>query len=88
MRVLLEYIIFQSTFDYKTNRFYVVVRVHCNRSQKMPLHSFCSFHAMTSSLIYYSTHAQQNKRCKFKSNLARDKEFFIVLRTVFSVRIV
>ena len=48
---------------YKTNRLHFSVHVYCNRSQKTSHHSissrvvlFCSLHAVTSSVIYYSTH--------------------------------
>ncbi len=68
---------------YKTNRFHFAVRVCCNRSRKTPYreknkkswHStsfravlFSSFHAMTSSVIYYSTHARQNEICMLNIN--------------------
>ena len=59
----------------KTNRLHFSVRVYCYRSQKTsksvnntttvtPLdfvscHTFCSLHAVTSSIIYYSAQAQK-----------------------------
>ncbi len=67
---------FRAILMYKTNRFHFAVRMYCNRSRKMPKceknkksrHStssravlFSSFHAMTSTVIYYSTHARQNE---------------------------
>ena len=57
---------------YKTNRLHFSVCVYCNRSQKTSQHVknsdatrlrvvlFCSLHAVTSSVIYYSTHPRKN----------------------------
>ena len=57
---------------YKTNRLHFPVRVYCNRSQKTSqcvnnnshttrLRSWRTFlHAVTSSVIYYSTHTRKN----------------------------
>ena len=56
---------------YKTNRLHFSVCVYCNRSQKTswrvenhstssPVVLFCSLHAVTSSVIYYSTHTGEN----------------------------
>ena len=58
---------------YKTNRLHFSVCVYCNRSQKtsqrvknnshatrLRLGLFCSLHAVTSSVIYYSTHSRKN----------------------------
>ena len=57
---------------YKTNRLHFPVRVYCNRSQKTSQRvknnshttrlrlSSCCLHAVTSSVIYYSTHTREN----------------------------
>ena len=47
---------------YKTNRLHFSVHVYCNSSQRTSLKCriFCSLHAVTSSVIYYSTHARKN----------------------------
>ena len=57
---------------YKTSRLHFSVRVYCNRSQKtsqcvkqnsrhsISSRTFCSLHAVTSSVIYYSTHTRKN----------------------------
>ena len=59
---------------YKTKRLHFPVRTYCNRSQKtsqrvknshsrlrLVSYFFCSLHAVTSSGIYYSTHARTEK---------------------------
>ena len=60
---------------YKTNRFHVAVHLSSNRSQRtskcgknisdtlgyrLVCHSFCSYHILTSSVIYYWTDARQH----------------------------
>ena len=61
---------------FKTNRLHFSMCVYCNRSQKMSQHVknnslschltpshvilFCPLHAVTSSVIYYSTHTWKN----------------------------
>ena len=42
-----------------TNRFHFCLRLYCSRSQMTV--TFCSSHAMASSVIYYSTEAQKNE---------------------------
>ena len=60
--------------DYLTNRLHFPVRVYCNRSQmtsqcvknkstrrdEVEWRDCCSLHAVTSSVIYYSTHTWKN----------------------------
>ena len=57
--------------SYKTTRLHFSVCVYCNRQQKTSQHVknnnqatrvvlFCSLHAVTSSVIYYSTHTREN----------------------------
>ena len=48
---------FFNSLLYKTNRFQVAVRLFSNRTQRKPL--FCSYHILTSSVIYYWTDARQ-----------------------------
>ena len=49
---------FFNSLLYKTNRFQVAVRLFSNRSApRVPL--FCSYHILTSSVMYYCTGAQQ-----------------------------
>ncbi len=61
-------IAFRALLTYKTHRFHLPCVCTVNTSRKTPWHEknkssivFSSFHAMTSSMIYYSIHARQNE---------------------------
>ena len=81
--------------EYLTNRLHFSVRVYCNRSHSMTSqyvknkkyvarHSdCCSLHAVTSSVIYYSTRARENV-LKWK-NMFHTKQIYMVYWRILGV---